>query len=398
MNKSLVAFATLGAVTSAALAQSSVTVYGRIDQTITLQDPGQAAAASTGGRLGKSVVALRDASGVGKGGSRIGLRGQEDLGDGLKAIFQLEAGLSPDTGVVGNSTTLTPSPGSSFFNRQAWAGLSHSSYGELRLGRVETLTRENNSRFNSVAGEREISIVENLGASSTQSLRPLFQNFGTRVDNAISYRSPVYGGLRVSAILALGESIRSTPAVTTPSAGVTRSSVNRAAQYRGLGITYAAGPFEGGLTYEELNGGSANGAYNEAFTLGGSYDFGIAKLHAAYQTTDDSGSQFAPTVTVVNTNTATTTVTPFVRGLDHQAWNLGLSVPYGKFLFKTQYTGSTIDRLAGGDFDQSKYGVTAEYALSKRTWVYVAFTERGGDFKETYARKNEYSLGFAHTF
>ena len=223
MNKSLVAFATLGALTSAALAQSSVTVYGRIDQTVTLQDPGKAAAASTGGKLGKSVVALRDASGVGKGGSRIGLRGQEDLGDGLKANFQLEAALSPDTGVAGNSTTLTPSPGSSFFNRQAWAGLSHANYGEVRLGRVETLTRENNSRFNSVAGEREISIVENLGAASTQSLRwPLRMPPSMVSDAPLVYTSAVSMKLTPWACASATMAVASAVAVWSPNIMVPR--------------------------------------------------------------------------------------------------------------------------------------------------------------------------------
>jgi predicted porin len=380
MKKSLLALAVLGAFTSIASAQSSVTLYGRIDENVTVQDPGKNAAATTGGKLGRSVTKLNDGAVNGFGGSRIGFRGTEDLGDGLKAFFALEAGVTPDDGGAGGTTTLNPGS-KSFFNRKAYLGLTHSTLGEIRLGRQESLTRENNVKINDISGENEFNIVENLQNTAGSSNRPLFQNFGTRVDNGIRYTTPVFAGFQVSAIVGLGERL------TTTTAGVT----NKAANYRGLAVVYAAGPLALDAIYEDLRGGVVGGSddYNNVITVGGSYDFGVAKVATAYQHTNNYGSQYA-----VSAGTGL-----FVKGTDVNAWNVGVAVPINAFTFKVQYTGSSIDRPAGASsLDQSKYGASLAYALSKRTTIYTSATERAGDDKSFYTRKTEFNLGLAHTF
>src|SRR3954453_6623336 len=88
MKKSLLALAVLTAVTGAASAQSSVTLYGKVDLGLVYD---------AGGAAGKSV---RVSSGV-TGGSRIGFKGVEDLGSGLKASFQLETGYCADSNAGG---------------------------------------------------------------------------------------------------------------------------------------------------------------------------------------------------------------------------------------------------------------------------------------------------------
>ena len=122
MKKSLLAVAVFGAFTSIASAQSSVTLYGRIDQNVTQQDPGKNARATANGPLGKSITKLQEGNVNGLGGSRLGFKGVEDLGSGLKAFFQLEAQLFPDEGRAGNSSTLSPgsaTSGNPFFSRFA---------------------------------------------------------------------------------------------------------------------------------------------------------------------------------------------------------------------------------------------------------------------------------------
>lgn len=370
MNKSIVALAVLGAFTSIASAQSSVTLYGRLDQAVVLVDPGSRTSATTGGNNGKALTKLQE--GI-LGGSRIGFRGVEDLGDGLKAFFQLEAGVAPDSGSAGGSTTLNSS-GSSFFNRGAYVGLSHAAYGELRLGRQESLTRENAVKINDISPDAQFSLTESLeknGDVVGKGTRPLFQNFGTRVDNAIRYTTPMFGGLRASAIVGLSER--------------TIASGFKAANYRGVGLVYTAGPLALDLLYEDLSKGAAGrGSYNNTTTVGGSYDFGLAKVAAAYQHTNNLGSQLPSAA---------------LTGNDVDAWNIGVAVPINAFTFKAQYTGSNLDRSGGlSTLNQNKYGASVEYAFSKRTTVYLSATERGGDQHRYFSRQSEVAAGLAHTF
>lgn len=367
MKKSLIALAVLGAFTGVASAQSSVTLYGRIDQNVTFQDPGKAVASSSGGKLGKSVVKLNDGGVNGFGSSRFGLRGVEDLGDGLKAIFVLESQIKADTGESGGSTQSTSS---SFFNRQSYVGLSSKTLGEVRLGRIETISREYDVRILDASGENELSIAESLDKIGDQT-RPLFQNFGTRMDNAVSYRSPILGGFQGILTVGLSEDFKTT--------------TTKSAEYEGVGLTFTQGPFNAALSYEQLSGGAASGSYNKVVTVGANYDLGVATVFAAYQNTSDLDVQVPK-------------ITAFAKGTDHDAYNVGVKVPYGNFTFKAQYTSSTIDRDAASDLDQDKYGASVAYALSKRTSVYLVATQRGGDGKELFARRREVAIGLGHNF
>src|SRR5471032_452500 len=115
MKKSLLALAVLTAFTGAAFAQSSVTIYGKVDLGLVLDSGG----------AGKSV---RISSGV-TGGSRLGFKGVEDLGGGLKAAFQLETGFCADS--AANTSGGTPAAqgnfctgSNSFMGRQAHGDLT----------------------------------------------------------------------------------------------------------------------------------------------------------------------------------------------------------------------------------------------------------------------------------
>ena len=403
MNKSLLALAVLGAFAGAASAQSSVTLYGLLDQNVKYQDPGRLASVA-GGRQGKGVTRVDDGGTGGFGSSRLGFRGVEDLGDGLKAIFRLELGVSPDTGGAGGRTTLQGT-NNVFFNREAWVGLESKSLGTVRLGRLNTQSRDIRY-FIDATNEREFSVVENITSE-----RPLFQNFGSRVDNGVNYRSPSLGGFELSVSVGLAEDL-ATSTTTTAVAGTAPGNVRtrittvnaEASEYQGVGLTFKNGPIAAALTYEQLNGGIVSGSYNKVITVGGNYDFGIAKLFAAYQNTKDFGGQLASTTTVTETNTIAPnpapTVRTFAKGVDVDAYNIGVRVPLGKqWLMKAQFTQSTVDRLGAlPDLDQEKYGVSIAYLLSKRTSIYAVVTQRSGDDDETFARKGEYLVGVNHTF
>lgn len=338
MKKSVLALAVLSAFASAATAQSSVTLYGRLDTAVTWADPGS--------NVGDSVFRLNGHNPI--GGSRWGLRGSEDLGGGLKANFVLESGFNSDTGAPGSTSKL--------FDRLAWVGLSSASLGDLKFGRQDTLTRQTNLGFSDISAEGELTVVDTLGG------RPLFQNFSSRVDNSIGYTTPSFGGFRVQALVGLGE--------------------GSAARHQGIQASFASGPIKVAVAYEAYADGPGNDEdYNKTITVGGSYDFGVATVLLGYQDTSDVGTQTAPAF-----------------GTDHKAYNVGVLVPLGAALqLRAQYTDSTLETGAG-DIDQKKYGVSLRYALSKRTTVYGVYLKRDGDGDENFAKVNEVVLGIGHNF
>ena len=169
MKKSLLAIAAMTAFAGAAQAQSSVTIYGILDVGVMGQTNSGSLNSSTGG----TSANLKDPASAsyprngnsfgfmagGESANRIGFKGQEDLGGGTKAIFQLEQrfssanGSSNATGLPGNGlTTVGMGNMSSFgdssnqgqlFNGMAYAGLSNDKYGTLTLGRQQTLMLDN---------------------------------------------------------------------------------------------------------------------------------------------------------------------------------------------------------------------------------------------------------------
>src|SRR4051812_24354305 len=105
MKKTLLAFALLGAFAGTASAQSNVTVYGVVEIAVNYADNGAATNART--------FSLDNGTSL---PSRIGFKGTEDLGGGLKALFQLENGFNLDTGAITQTGRI--------FGRQAWVGLN----------------------------------------------------------------------------------------------------------------------------------------------------------------------------------------------------------------------------------------------------------------------------------
>lgn len=217
MKKSLLALAVLGAFAGAASAQSSVTLYGKLDLGF----------AKAAGSADKQVA---DGS-----RSRVGFRGVEDLGGGLKALFQFEHRFNPDDGTVTNAA---------FWYGISTVGLG-GSFGTVNLGRQYTaafsLATDVIDPFGgyTVAGLRDESLTKSVAR--------------LRTDNSVRYDG-AFGGLKVAADIA-----------ETPAGGVDRP-YSVAAQY-------AAGPFMVAASYD-----NPTGANDNLTTLGGSYTFGPAKV------------------------------------------------------------------------------------------------------------------------
>ncbi|WP_183724632.1 porin [Paraburkholderia bannensis] len=167
-----VALTALAAHAIGAHAQSSVTLYGAIDTSIEITNPGA------------GYVARMD-SGAYRG-SRIGLRGAEDIGNGLKILFDLENGFSSGNGTMAVSNTL--------FNRQAWVGLG-TPYGTLRMG------RQYSPIYIPFKGG-----LDAFGAGTIASGLDNLSKITPYESNAITYLSPEFHGFSTTLMASLRDS------------------------------------------------------------------------------------------------------------------------------------------------------------------------------------------------
>ena len=315
MKKSLLALAVLAAVAGSAHAQSSVTIYGVLDMALQKESRG-----------GQSTTALD--SGI-QSGSRLGFKGTEDLGGGLKANFQLEMGVNADTGAS--------SQGGLAFGRQAWVGLS-GDFGSVNLGRqytpifIATDTIDPwDAGFNSTGGGKQAGV----GTSTAGTLGL----FGTpfRTNNTVNYSTNNLSGFTGSVAYTFGEQAGDT-------------SANRQI---GLSGMYADGPVQVALAYNKANDLASNAT--KLVFLGGIYDFGVAKLHAAY----------GKTTTDLNT-------------IDNKEWMIGTTVPFGAASLIATYTRVTNELVSSAGKGQ-QFAIGGTYSLSKRTNFYTNYARTTND-------------------
>ena len=230
MKKSLLALAVLGAFAGVASAQSSVTLFGTVDLNGRyVKNDGTDARYSLG------------QDGINSG--QLGFKGTEDLGGGLKAGFELIAGVNADDGTTN----------SKFFNRRAVVRLS-GGFGEVRLGRDYTPTFWNYTIFDAFG-------TNGLGDSShvLASTQPTF----VRADNSIGYFLPAgIGGIYGQAMVAAGEGVNT-------------------GKYYGGRIGFAAGPFDIAGAYGE-SGLVGSTSRAKSANIGASYDMGFLKLMGYY--------------------------------------------------------------------------------------------------------------------
>ncbi|EED99211.1 porin [Burkholderia multivorans] len=338
MKKSLLALVALGAFAGAAHAQSSVTLYGIIDEGFIFNNNAK----------GQHLYGL--SSGVMQG-SRFGLRGTEDLGGGLKAIFTLENGFDVNSGRLGQ--------GGLMFGRQAYVGLS-SPYGTVTLGR----------QYDSVVDfVGPLEAGDQWGGYIAAHPGDL-DNFNNayRVNNAIKYTSPSYAGFSFGGLYSLGGIAGQFARNQVWSLG---AGYNNGPLVLGVGYLNARTPANFGGMFN--NGSSAAttavtspvyGAYaNTANTYqvigaGGAYTFGAATIGATYSNTKFKGFSVGPFVN----QTAT-----FNNGEINFKYQLTPALILGAAYDYTQ--GSKINGSSAAKYHQGSLGV--DYFLSKRTDVYV---------------------------
>ncbi|RDK08178.1 porin [Cupriavidus lacunae] len=308
--KKLGAFLLAGAAAAPGLAsaQSGVTLYGVADQYMEYVKSGN-----------KHATRVEDG---GLYQSRWGLRGKEDLGSGLSAVFTLETGLALDTGTV--------QQGGRLFGRQAWVGLSSAQWGAMTFGRQ-------NTPIYYIEGQASAFGFSPYGPlGRLQNSGPAGSSLTARADNSVRYESPELAGFQGSLLFSLGAE---------------RTAPPRDADWlKAVGLTYGRGPLWLGLAYERTYsiGGVADADRDER-AIGGTYEFPWLKVFV-------NGRQ----ATRWNPGQAT---------IKDRGYHVGVSVPVGSsgqvlVAYGMQRTVGTSNRG-----DQASLGY--QHNLSKRTTLYA---------------------------
>lgn len=340
----------LAAVACAVPASAQVHIYGTIDVAV-----GQVANQSPGA----PTTGVTKIKGVHNGGvqtSYIGFRGSEDLGGGLKANFAIESFIRVDTGQNGRFDATPGAAADPYWSRLAYAGLS-GAFGELRLGNL--------------GNPLWISMLQTNALGSNSLFSPSFRqlyNGGTRgrslIDtsmvNSISYQTPVWAGVQALATLQAGE--------------------GRGSRYNYAGhVSYRAGPVHAAVAVQSARhlavpniGVNAN---QDIVLLGGSYNFGFARLFGQYTTVDNVSNK---------------------SRLPH----FGVSVPLagGTLQFST---GEDKNRVVATGLTSKRTTTSAGYLypLSKRTELYgFVMTEKFPVVGPAENQGNSGVVGIRHTF
>ena len=330
MNKSLIALAAIAtlATSGAALAQSTVTIYGRLDNSVgSIKELGKSSQNKMfyGGNGGLTTP-------------RLGFRGTEDLGGGLKANFQFEQRIDTTTGALEDPS----------FKGAALLGLS-GSFGTVRAGRMTTqyddiraLSYANNV-FDSAFSPADNGVFKSGG------------DYAKRHNSQIRYELPDMGGVYGGVSYAFEQN------------------AGKGDKMAGFMVGYKAGPLNVALGYQDEK------TKSKYTGVAGSYDFGVASISGGFNTRKGS-------------TTALGKDDEFTAGINVPV-GAAVNVSLGYASSKTKVNGSTTAKSEG-------FGLGATYALSKRTKLYVGY--RTHNIKNAAGVKTTdtaiYAVGARHDF
>jgi predicted porin len=349
----LLVLTTLAAASGGAFAQSSVNMFGVLDMDARAVKNGSA---GTQKQLGTD----------GLSSSRLGLRGIEDLGDGFKASFWLEATLAPDSGTTNASR---------FFNRRSTVSLSDPRWGEVRLGRDYTPLFTAYAVYDPFGTNGLAEIVNNTAGIGIVSALGSGSQTLTRSDNMVSYFLPgnlggFYGQL-----------------ATAPSEGVAGGKF-----YSGRG-GWSNGTFDVSAGYAETTV-KLDDKFKQT-QIGAFYDFKIVKVSGQYlyETYDSAAG----------------------GDRKQKVFQIGLAAPLGDGILRADYingnmSGGKSGSGFGNDDDAYQMAIGYQYNLSKRTAIYTTFAtlKNKGASKLIVAQGNNgmksgetstgYDIGLRHSF
>jgi predicted porin len=312
MNKKLL-MAAIGAALAAGpmmAAQAAPTVYGHLHMSLDNYDNGKDATGA-----GSTTRGLLNSN-----SSRFGIKGNEDLGGGLMAIYQMESGaFNADDGSGGLGGTL----------RNTYVGFAGSSWGSVKFGRHDAPVKDLNRKidlFNEEIGDNRTTIGNHGG-------------FDNRVSNMVRYDSPSLSGVMFA--LQYG-----TPEVST------------AARYVSGNVTFSQGPLYAGLGYETHNFGNSTQKEEKDLRLVGKYTMGDLILGLVY----DSMSNISGT-----------------DGNDGKAWAIDGGYKIANNLLKLQYAKADKTDKSTTENGGKMWAIGVDHSLSKTVMVYVNYAKADND-------------------
>jgi len=315
MKRSLLVLTLLAAVSGAASAQSSVTLYGRLDAGVGMSNPD--------GPGSENTVFVW--SGV-QSATRFGVRGSEELGSGVRVVFNIESGIEVDTGEASRTR---------FWGRRAVVGLA-GSFGEIDIGRDYT------------PGYRVIGASDVMGLGLFGNWK-VFSSIGgitTRASNGLHYVSPDWSGVTVRAMYATGEA----DDVSRPRGD---------GDMYGLSALYESGPLtvQGYYQSRKFDNGLNDTDRVDEYGTGAEYRFGVFRMALSYG--------------MANTEI------PASGSIEHDAWSVGLGarIGVGELLFN--YVQQQID--LPGNPEARSFGIGYVHPLSKRTNLYASYGQLDND-------------------
>lgn len=383
----------LSAGVSVAYAQSSVSVYGLLD--VGYVGSNQQLTSTAGAAKTKTQISQFGQSA--ETTSRLGFKGNEDLGGGASAFFTAEFQMYPE------DQNLSGSSNSGLLNRQTFVGVKQTGIGSTAVGRQYTpifsaAAKTSTGQFNNVSGD-VIFLGSSSGGAGTSTATTITGQengigFTNRASNSLTFQTDSYKGFTANVMYQLNN--KNTTQTAASTGGETNSNgygisvdytldkllVNAARQSFTQFTTGTA------TAFSDVNTGTFVSAKDVQNYAGATYDFGIVKAYAQYLsrtiTSTLDSSQFAKR----------SAQQIGVRGNIRSNIDAWLSVGNGKF---DQY-GST-----NGSVSFTGYQVGSNYYLSKRTNLYGIFgsTQSSGDQQTTAgagSSKNMYAAGIRHAF
>ncbi len=384
MKKTLAAVAVLGAFAGSAIA-ADVTLYGIVDLGVNythVDMDGQ----------GDDLDSFEMKSGQ-QSGSRWGLKGTEDLGNGLTVGFVLENGFDADTGNDGQ-----------MFDRESMLFLE-GGFGKLAFGRIGSFNQ----------GQGSFSLIGGLTPFGTSFGDYTVQagnifSVSTRYDNSIVYRTPSFAGFQVTAMYSMGQSTDGKGEALT-GAKENESSTDR---YYGIAATYNNGPFAAYLAVDSTNYKSLGVEHGDdmndslTVTLGGSWDFDVAKVYLGAQYFDEA--LMSSVGGILGKNSTFGLTSSKIEGFSVA---LGADAPIagGKGMIGVGYLDASQsdfqEDYSGSDFDFTRWVVSLgyDYPLSKRTNIYGVMSYMDDDYDDNTAANDDknpsaytFMIGMRHRF
>ncbi|MEQ1582772.1 MAG: porin [Candidatus Nitrotoga sp.] len=329
MNKSLIALAVAGVFASSA-ATAAVDVYGQANVSYDIVNNDS----------------NRDSQGVASNGSRFGLKGSEDLGGGLSAIWQIENQIAIGAGLGG---TENPGSNTSIAFRDTFAGLKSDTAGTVRLGRFDTpyklATRGMDMFHNTLADNRSL-----MGLGHD-----------VRASNSVGFNSLNYSGFSAAASY-FGDQGGTAPGFNTPTSGTANTLFNTNEGFSIAGM-YDAGPYHATAAYQTISNGLSNtNISTDAWKIGGGYSVDAFALNGVYER-------------ISNRNGSG----------DASAWYLS-----GKYnltstdALKLAYTDVNNHVNEAANSGAKQYSVGYDHKMSNRTTLYALYTKLDNDQNGNY--------------